>query len=688
MLFPAETKPLLLLVDDQPANLQLLVAALKDHYRLKTATNGHDALAIATKEPQPELIVLDVHMPEMNGLQVLARLRENALTRKIPVILVTADVAEQTQLDGLEHGADDYLTKPISPAVLRARIRHLLDKRHSERQLQLAAHVFEHSGEAIVITDRHNQIIDVNPAFTRLTGYTLDEVRGKNPKILSSGHNPPETYADLWRSLKEKGFWQGELWDRHKSGAIYPKLLTISTVKNERGEIEYFIGSFTDITERKANEERIRHLAHHDPLTSLPNRLFFSIALEQAIAEAHREKRQMALLFLDMDRFKLINDTLGHQIGDLFLIEVAYRIKASVRESDVVARLGGDEFVVLLTRIAAQEDAARVAQKILAALNAPFELDAQRLHSSPSIGIALFPSDGDTSSSLLKNADSAMYHAKERGRNQIQFFSPAMNAAAAARLELEHALREAWENKAFVLFYQPQLCARTRIIDCAEVLLRWFHPQRGAIAPSRFVPLAEDLGLINALGSWVIEEACRQLARWKEQGLAIERLAINLSAHQLRDPNFVETVHSTLQRFGIAPQQIELEITETVAMAEPERAIGQLQTLRALGVSLAIDDFGTGYSSLAYLKHLPIQAIKLDRSFVKDIESDANDAAISAASIALAHQLGLSVTAEGVETEAQEKFLVGQHDCDRLQGYRYGKPMPAEEFAQRYLCPH
>ncbi|MCX8087160.1 MAG: EAL domain-containing protein [Rhodocyclaceae bacterium] len=680
---PSQDKPLLLLVDDMPANLHVLVAALKQDYRLKTATNGADALAIMQSVPRPELVLLDVMMPDMSGLDVLRALRSAPETRDVPVIFVTADVSEQSQLDGLELGADEYLTKPVIASVLRARVKNLLAKKQSERQLRLAAHVFEHSGEAIIITDANNRIVEVNPAFTRLTGYTPDEARGQDPRFLSSGRTPPSTYQAMWRSLKESGFWQGELWDRHKEGAIYPKLLSISTVKNEHGEIEYYIGSFTDISEQKESEEKIRHLAHHDPLTGLPNRLFLTVASEQVLATAAREGCRMALIFLDMDRFKLINDTLGHQVGDEFLIEVGRRLKASVREADIVARLGGDEFVVVLSRIKAQNDAARVADKILAALNAPFKIGELTLHSSPSLGIALFPEDGENLETLMKNADTAMYHAKEKGRNNAQFFTAAMNAAAAERLELERALREALAAGAFELHYQPQLCAKTRTLCSAEALLRWTHPTRGAIPPLQFIPIAEETGLIGALGAWVLEAACRQIAAWQAAGFKPPRIAINLSAQQLRDAHFAEQVAETLKRHGLAPSAIELEITESAAMADPEKAVGELADLRDLGIRLAIDDFGTGHSSLAWLKHLPIQALKLDRSFVKDIESDANDAAICRATIALAHELGLEVVAEGIETPAQERFLIERHGCDLLQGFLYGKPMPAAALAAR-----
>ena len=678
-------KPLLLLVDDMPANLHVLAAALKADYRLKTATSGPAALELVARSDRPELILLDVMMPGMSGIEVLRHLRADHATRDIPVIFVSADTSEQSQLDGLEGGADDYLTKPVVSTVLRARVKNLLARKRTERQLRLAAHVFDYSGEAILITDRDNLIIEVNPAFTRLTGYVIDEVRGKNPRLLSSGRTTREEYQAMWQAVTEKGMWQGEMWDRHKNGEIYPKMLTISTVRNVRGEIDYHIASFSDIREQKAVEERIRHIAHHDALTGLPNRLHLSIALEQALANAHRKRTELAVMFIDMDRFKLINDTLGHHVGDLLLIEVAKRLRGCVRESDIVARLGGDEFVVVITGITEKMVAASVAGKLLCALSELYEIDEHQLHSSPSIGISVFPHDGQDAKTLMKNADAAMYHAKDQGRNNAQYFTAEMNTAAGRRLELEHDLRNALANQQFELHYQPKVCAKTSRICGVEALVRWRHPARGLVSPLDFIPLAEDTGLIEPIGAWVLDEACRQLAAWRALGIGELSMAVNLSAHQLRSPDLINLVGLTLCRHALRENDIELEITESVAMTNPERAIDQLHALRTLGVKLAIDDFGTGYSSLAYLKNLPIQTIKLDRSFVRDIETDANDAAISAATISLAHTLGLEVVAEGVETEAQRDFLTVKHCCDILQGYLFGKPEPATTLTPRLL---
>lgn len=675
---------LLLLVDDMPANLHLLAASLKAEYRIKTATNGRSALELAAREDRPNLILLDVMMPGMNGIEVLRRLRSNPETSEIPVIFVSADASEQSQLDTLELGADDYLTKPVVPTILMARVRNVLQRKRVEQQLRLAAHVFEHSGEAILITDRSNCIIEVNAAFTSLTGYSQEDVKGKNPKILACGRTTPEEYAAMWQGIREKGIWKGELWDRRKDGGIYPKLLTISVVRNHNGAVDFYIGSFADITEQKAAEERIRHIAHHDNLTGLPNRLHLSVALEQSLALAKREQTGLALMFIDLDRFKIINDTLGHNIGDLLLIEASRRLQGCVRESDVVARLGGDEFVVLLDATGvAMDAAASVAHKILNSLGRPYTIEGNTLHSTPSIGISIYPVDGRDAETLMKHADTAMYHAKELGRNNAQFFTAAMNAAADERMVLERELRQALQEGHFELFYQPKVVTGDGSLSGVEALIRWQHPQRGIVPPDTFIPIAEEVGLIEPIGAWVLDEACRQLAEWKNNGTGAIQMAVNLSAHQLRSPGLVEQVAGCMKRYDIREGELELEITESVAMTDPARAIGQLQKLRTLGVHLAIDDFGTGYSSLAYLKLLPIQTLKLDRAFVRDIETDANDAAISAATIALAHSLGLSVVAEGVETEAQRLFL-SNHACDLLQGYLFGRPEPAKVWTERW----
>jgi len=562
-------------------------------------------------------------------------------------------------------------------------VQDITERKRAEEALLLFASVFEKSGEAAIVTDRDKRIIAANPAFVAMTGYSPAELIGQNPRILASQQTPRETYRQMWETLEREGYWQGELWNRRKNGEIYPQWAAISSIRNPDGKVSHYVGSFNDISERKAAEERIRYLAHHDALTGLANRHSFESRLEQALLTAQREQIRIAVLFIDLDRFKTINDTLGHPVGDRLLQEVTRRLQACVRASDIVARLGGDEFVVVLSHIVEISDAAAVADKILKSLANAYEIDGRQLYSAASIGIGVFPTDGIDGVSLMKSADTALYHAKERGRNNFQFFTSAMNAAAAERLTLERELRAAVQNRQFELHYQPQVVAASGRLCGVEALVRWRHPELGLVPPDKFIPIAEETGLIEAIGAWVLEEACRQLGEWRRAGIGDLQMAVNLSARQLRAADLVATVRELIARHGLGEGDLELEITESVAMAEPSAAIDRLHALRALGVRLAIDDFGTGYSSLAYLKRLPIQTLKLDRTFVRDIETDPNDAAISAASLALAKSLGLQVVAEGVENAAQRDFLASR-GCDVLQGYLFGKPAPAGEWTARW----
>jgi len=560
----------------------------------------------------------------------------------------------------------------------------LTERKQAQESLYLYANAFEHSGEAMLITDQDNRIQVANPAFHKLTGYELEDVIGQDPKILSAGRTPHETYQEMWAALNEGGFWQGEIWDRDKSGTIHPKWAAISVIRDQDGQLTHHIASYTDISDRKAAEERIYRLAHHDPLTGLLNRFSLESRLEQSLMTARREDKKVAVMFIDLDRFKVINDTLGHHIGDDLLVEVARRLKDCVRESDIVARQGGDEFVVVVTGMEDTSTAATVASKISRNLAAPYMIGPHDLYSTPSIGISLFPSDGDDVDELMKNADTAMYHAKDLGRNNYQFFSAAMTEEAQDRLDMERDLSTALADGQFELYYQPQIRTSTGEVCGVEALVRWNHPTRGLVPPMKFIPISEESGLIEPLGSWVLDEACRQLAEWQGQGITGIRVAVNLSPHQLRSATLVSQVQSVLQTHGLSGPDLELEVTETAAMDDPNMAVEQLQALRSLGVSIAIDDFGTGYSSLAYLKLLPIQVLKLDRSFVADIGTGSDDDAISAATMAMARNLKLQVVAEGVETPLQSEFLAS-HGCDFLQGYMFGKPKPASFWSERWL---
>jgi diguanylate cyclase (GGDEF)-like protein/PAS domain S-box-containing protein len=558
--------------------------------------------------------------------------------------------------------------------------RDITSRRNAEEKVRLMAQVFEHSGEAIVITNENCTILTINSSFTRLTGYNPNEVVGQKTSMLKSGREPGEFYASMWAALVKDNYWQGEIWGKHKSGRIYPKWLALSVVRNDKGKITNFIGSFTDITEQKQAAQKIEHLAHYDALTNLPNRFSLIERLAQALEQARRSSCHLAVLVIDLDRFKNINDSLGHYVGDKLLFHVAARLLESVRSSDIVARLGGDEFVVVLPHIQSGVAAAHIVNKIQTALTQTYQLEGHNLYVTPSIGISVFPHDGETTYELMKNADLAMYHAKSKGRNNYQFFKHSMNDLAHERLLLESDLLTAIERNEFLLHYQPQIEMGTGRVIGVEALVRWQHHQRGLVPPDQFIPLAEETGLILPIGEWVLREACRQLKAWQSEGVTNLKMAINLSARQFKQSNLPQLVAGIIAESGIDANLLEFEITESAAMDNPEATIRHLRSFKEMGVDLAIDDFGTGYSSLNYLKLFPVNRLKIDKSFVKDIETDSDDAAIAAATIALAHTLGKQVVAEGVESRAQLNFLTLQQ-CDVAQGFYFSRPLPAGELA-------
>jgi len=559
----------------------------------------------------------------------------------------------------------------------------ITERRRTEQQLQLAATVFESSNEAILITDTSANIIDVNESFSRITGYNREEVVGKNPRLLKSDRHDKPFYEAMWHSLLTKGRWRGEVWEKRKNGQIYPKWLSISTVYNEKNERSYYVGIFSDITKIKQTEEYLQYLAYKDTLTGLPNRTLFQDRLEQAMRQADRNQTLVVLMFLDLDRFKNINDTLGHRIGDQLLVNAAQRFKDCVRVSDTVARLGGDEFTVILTNLPDSSAVTIVAQKLIAALAAPFFLSAHEIVMTTSIGITIYPNDASTVDDLLKNADTAMYHAKDRGRNNYQFFSQEMHARAFQRLTIESDLRRALERDEFRLYFQPQVNVNTKRITAIEALVRWQHPSQGLLVPGHFIPVAEESGLILPLGEWVLRAACQQNQAWREMGLPAVRVAVNLSGKQFKQLGLVEKIDHILAETGLAPDSLELEITESTLIEDMQKTIETLMVLRERGIQISVDDFGTGYSSLGYLKRLPINTLKIDRSFVSTVNTNPDDASIAATIIAMAHELNLRVIAEGVENEGQLNFL-RERACDEAQGYLFGKPQSSEAFTQQW----
>lgn len=678
---PDTHKPLLLLVDDQPTNLHVLISILQDDYRLKTATSGQQALALAAREDRPALILLDVMMPGMSGHDVLKALRAQPSTRLIPVILLTADTSESTEIDGLENGADDFLTKPVVPAVLKARLRNHLRRRQMEQRLLLADQVLHNTLEGIVITDVQSRIVDVNPAYCRMMGYSRDEVIGQTPRMMRSGRHDEAFYQALWESLCRDGRWVGEIWDRRKDGSEFPKWLSINAIYDEQGQVSHYVGVFSDISVLKTAEQQLQQMAFFDALTGLPNRRMFCDLVEQEITISHREARDFAILFLDLDRFKNVNDTLGHDAGDILLQQVAERLRSAIRDTDTIARQGGDEFMVLLRHVQDEDDVVVVARRIIASLAAPFLLPGgHEVHIGTSIGASMYPQDARDFDALSKYADLAMYHAKSGGGEQYRFFIASMRQDTQARMNLENDLHHALERDEFELVYQPQADVETGKMNGAEALIRWRHPHRGLISPAEFIPLAEETGLIVPIGRWVIQEACRQVRVWLDEGVGLVPVAINLSARQFHQRDLRQMLADALAAYDLPPSALVLEITESTVMNHAEETIAILRELSAAGFSIAIDDFGTGYSSLSYLKRFPVDKIKVDRSFVMDIPGDGNDVAITSAIIQMGKSLGLKVVAEGVETLLQRNFLHAQ-GSDGMQGYWYARPMPPAELS-------
>lgn len=547
---------------------------------------------------------------------------------------------------------------------------------NSEKNLKLAQRVINASLDGIIITDAKGVIQSVNPAFTTVTGYEREEVIGQTPRILASGRHDDKFYEDMWVEITEKGRWQGEIWNRRKNGEIYPEWLTITAVDDKDGKPTQFAGIFSDITERKKNEERIKNLAFFDMLTGIPNRRLFNDRLSIAIANAHRHDHKLGLLFLDLDMFKRINDSLGHTAGDEILKEMASRLKSCLREGDTLSRLGGDEFMILQAEIEEAEDSIKLARRINEKVSEPFHVDGNELQITTSIGISIYPFDGETNDQLIKNADTAMYRAKDLGRNSYQMYTAAMNAEALEKLALETSLNRAIQNDELFLNYQVKVDLDSGLMSGIEALVRWNHPDLGLIAPSDFIPVAEETGRIKEIGYWVLKKACQQNKDWLDRGLKTARMAVNVAAKQFTQPDFVEQVIGILDETGLEPSMLELELTESTLMERVDEVIAMLARLREIGVKVSIDDFGTGYSSFGYLKHIPVDTLKIDASFIRDMSHE-DDAEIVSAIIAMAHKLKLRVVAEGVELESQMEFLRIQN-CDEIQGFLISRPLSAD----------
>jgi diguanylate cyclase (GGDEF)-like protein/PAS domain S-box-containing protein len=549
------------------------------------------------------------------------------------------------------------------------------------KQLQLAASVYQSSSEAMAVTDENNIILSVNPAFTTITGYDADEVIGKTPNLLGSGRHDKAFYSEMWRAINSTGHWAGEIWNRKKNGEIYAEWLNINVIQDKSGASHRHVALFSEITDRKKSEELIWKHANFDSLTQLPNRRLFSDRLDQGIKHAFRAKDSMALLLIDLDGFKNVNDTLGHLVGDELLVEVAQRIKSCVRETDTVARLGGDEFTVILTEITDLNHIERVAQTLTEALSLPYQLDKERVIVSASIGISLCPADAGDAVTLLKNADQAMYKSKEDGKNRFSYFSKAIEEKSIRRVHLIRDLHDALPRGEFELYFQPIVDLKTGQAHKAEALLRWNHPERGMVSPLEFIPVTEETGLIIEIGDWVFREVLNIGQRWSELVGYPFRISINVSPVQLMSKNQVDLWIKSLRQAGLSGEGIIVEITEGVLLKDRTAVSKALLDFRDVGIEVAIDDFGTGYSSLAYLSQFDIDYLKIDKSFTQNLSPDSSDMVLSKAIIVMAHELGMKVVAEGIETEEQRDLLIAA-GCDYGQGYLYSRPVPISKFEE------
>ncbi|RJF98418.1 bifunctional diguanylate cyclase/phosphodiesterase [Noviherbaspirillum saxi] len=565
--------------------------------------------------------------------------------------------------------------------VTQITIRDISLRAQAEKSMRLANQAFENSREGVAITDEHANILTVNRAFTVITGYTPEEAFGRNPRILSFGRQTREFYQQMWDSVRTTGNWQGEVWNKRKDGAVYPQWLNISRLSDSNGRITNYVGVFSDLSETKLAEERLLHQTNYDALTDLPNRALLAKRLQQAMISAGRHVQEnIGVLLLDLDRFKLINDSIGHEAGDSLLLQVSHRLRRVLRESDTLARMGGDEFALLAIDIRDADHLASLAQKLIKALHEPFHLHSHELHIGASIGLALYPDHGTDVDTLIKHADIALYHAKTLGRHRYEFYANHLDQLTQGRLQLESSLYGAVARNELLLQFQPQQIISNGKIHGVEALVRWHHAELGMVSPALFIPLAEETGLIVSIGEWILRTACTEARRWLLQGHPA-RIAVNVSARQFHDTAFADMVECILRDSGLPAPLLELELTEGMVMEDTAQATAILNELHSLGVQISIDDFGTGYSSLSYLKRLPIQILKIDQSFVRDIATDQDDRAIVSAIIVLAHSLGLQVVAEGVENAEQLGFL-REHGCDAMQGYYFSRPVPAEQLLQ------
>ncbi|VAX06983.1 diguanylate cyclase/phosphodiesterase (GGDEF & EAL domains) with PAS/PAC sensor(s) [hydrothermal vent metagenome] len=639
-----------------------------------------DNLSYIKRKTQKSLISLASYILLATVVSLLCLYLGAAITRRLA--LGTLEISQA--LKRVEESGDFsghiqvYGTDEI--AAMGRSFNSLIEGRHAaEDRLNLAYKVFDSTIDGILITDPEQKIILINRATSTITGYTEAEILGRSPYMLTSNRHNQAFFRSMWQDIAEQGSWRGEVWNRHKNGDIYPLWQNISEVRDEQGQVVNYISIFSDISAIKQTQAELEHLAHHDPLTSLPNRLLLDQHLSQGLERAHRNGQLMAVLFLDLDRFKNINDSLGHQVGDVLLQLASQRLKRLIRAEDLIARLGGDEFAIVLEAPTDVLGIGIVAQKCLDAFAEPFKINDNEVYAGTSIGISIYPNDGTNTDELVKYADTAMYAAKERSRNTFQFYDRHMTELAIKRLTLENELRAAIENNEFILHYQPQVNLNNGLIIGAEALIRWQKPAGKIICPDTFIPVAEESGLIEHIDAWVLQNACSEIAKWLSKGVFPSSMAINISGFSIEHGLLIEMAKKALYKHDIPPSCLELEITEGYLMKHKDKAAQVIEELQGLGVMFSIDDFGTGYSSLSYMKSLPINKLKIDRSFIKDIQHNANDKAIATSVIALGHSMQMEVIAEGVEVQEQVEILSALN-CDSAQGFFYSKPVTGDEF--------
>jgi diguanylate cyclase (GGDEF)-like protein/PAS domain S-box-containing protein len=681
-------KSTILYVEDDESTrdiVTLLVTKKIPDATLIVAENGQAGLDAFMKY-LPDIVVTDVKMPVMDGIRMAKEIRE--LNKEVRIIIITAVSDINRILEAIDIGINHYVLKPIDHSKLVSVIKSCMTCIEQERQVREQLEFFRKLSRAVdqgpvanIITDTEGTIEFVNPGFTRLTGYTFVEAVGKNMRMLKSGETPQLEYQRLWNTISAGEEWWGELRNRKKSGELFWVSESISPITDATGKITNFLSRQEDITERKQKLESILQMAYYDSLTGLPNRYFIQELLQNTMTQAQRHRRMLAVLFLDLDRFKSINDTLGHPVGDQLLRATAQRLKECCsREGDIVARRGGDEFIILLPELKDVNGPVRVAQRIITAFAQPFILPDHKLSISASIGISIFPRDGSDPETLVKNADIAMYCAKEEGRDRYSLFKPVTDSPISERETMETSLHMALERGQFLLYYQPKINTKTGRISSIEALARWLHPEFGMLPPTRFIPLAEESGFIIPLGEWVLRTACAQNKAWQDAGYPPMRVAVNFSPRQFQFFNLAEMVERVLADTGLEPCWLELEITENLILRHEDAAVQALCSLSRLGVHISIDDFGTGYSTFSYIKKIPINTLKIDQSFINGICSNLNDEAITTAVIGMAKNLNLNVIAEGVETEGQRKVLESLN-CMEMQGYFFSRPLPAEELS-------